>query len=483
MPAPDRFWQALSGHPPAATALVDDQGALSFASLSEQVARRAAVLEAYGSQVLALALENGRDWLLWDLAALQAGVVCVPVPSFFSTTQCRHLLVSAGVDTLIGTLPGGLSPLDLGFNERSPGWRRRPTGVELPAGTAKITFTSGSTGQPRGVCLAIGALFQVAESLNEACSTVAPRRHLSLLPLGVLLENLGAYANLLAGAAVHLPADTGVQGSTIDAARLLRLLEQLRPESLILVPQMLEGLLHAAQGGWSLPRSLKFIAVGGARVAPALLLRAAELGWPVFEGYGLSECASVVSLNRPGHNRIGTVGRPLPHVRTSIAADGEILVHGARPLGYLGEPVPVPDPWPTGDLGSLEDGYLVIRGRKKNQFITAYGRNVNPEWIEAELVHRPAIAQAVVHGEALPLNLALIVPRGPAVTQSEIQAAVAKVNTGLPDYARIGAWLPSIQRFTPENGLLTANGRLRRHAILELHWPALMSFIHEELSP
>jgi long-chain acyl-CoA synthetase len=483
MPAPDRFWHALSGHPPADTALVDDHGELSFAGLLEQVARRAAALEAYGSRVLALALENSREWLLWDLAALRAGVVCVPIPGFLSDTQWRHLLLSTGADTLIGSFPDGISPEEFGFSARPPGWRRRRAAVELPAGTAKITFTSGSTGQPRGVCLSARSVFQVAESLHEACNEVAPGRHLSLLPLGVLLENVGVYAALLAGAPVHLPADSGVGASSVDVSRLLGLLERRRPESLILVPQLLQGLLHAARMGWSLPDSLRFIAVGGARVAPALLHQAAELGWPVFEGYGLSECASVVCLNRPGHNRMGTVGTPLPHARISIAPDGEILVHGARPLGYLGDRGPVPDPWPTGDIGSIEDGYLVIRGRRKNQFITAYGRNVNPEWIEAELTHHPAIAQAVVHGEALPLNLALIVPRGPAVTRGDIEQAIAQVNHRLPDYARIGAWLPAGEPFTPENGLLTANGRLRRDAVLELHRPALIGLIHEDLTP
>jgi len=483
MPAPDRFWHVLSGHPPDGTALVDDQGELNLAGLLEQVARRADVLEAYGSRVLALALGNGREWLLWDLAALRAGVVCVPIPGFFSNAQWRHVLLSTGADTLIGNLPAGLSPEEFGFTERPPGWRRRPAAVELPAGTAKITFTSGSTGQPRGVCLSARSLFQVAESLNEVCSEVAPRRHLSLLPLGVLLENLGVYAALLARAPVYLPADPGERGSTVDASRLLGLLEQLRPQSLILVPQLLQALLDAAQRGWALPASLRFIAVGGACVAPTLLHRAAQRNWPVFEGYGLSECASVVSLNRPGHNRIGTVGTPLPHVRISMAPDGEILVHGARPLGYLGERGPVADPWPTGDIGSLEDGYLVIRGRRKDQFITAYGRNVNPEWIEAELIHQPPIAQAVVHGEALPRNLALIVPRSPAVTRNDIEDAVATVNQGLPDYARISAWLLGEQAFTPENGLLTANGRPRRDAILKLHRPALLGLIHEDPTP
>src|SRR5690606_35165140 len=93
----------------------------------------------------------------------------------------------------------------------------------------------------------------------------------------------------------------------------------------ILVPQMLHALLASISAVVKRPDTLRFAAVGGARVAPDLLRRAASADLPVFEGYGLSECASVVALITPRACRPGSAGKPLPHIRIGIASDGEIL--------------------------------------------------------------------------------------------------------------------------------------------------------------
>jgi long-subunit acyl-CoA synthetase (AMP-forming) len=325
-------------------------------------------------------------------------------------------------------------------------------------------------------------LITVALSLQTACAEVTPERHLVLLPLGVLLDNIGVYAALLGGARIHLPKNTGVRNNTLDIHTLMQVLHDTQPHSLVLVPQLLQGLLQAAQAGLQLPTSLRFIAVGGGRIAPALLDQAARFNWPVFEGYGLSECASVVCLNRPTQHKPGTVGRALPHVQISLAEDGEVLVHGNGPLGYLGDAEPVSSPWPTGDIGRLDDGFLTILGRKKNQFITAFGRNVNPEWVEAELTSQPAIAQAFVHGEALPANLALLVKRNAQVTDVQIEETITRVNASLPGYAQVHHWLVIPHPFTALNGLLTSNGRLRRDAISQHYRQALQGLIPEELN-
>lgn len=489
MPALNAFWQAMTSHAehqPHQVALTDDQGHLTYGQLPGHIAARAKQLGDSGCRRVALALENGCDWILWDLALLHSGLICVPVPTFFSAGQVQHLLDSADVDTVIGDLPGGVEPEKLGFSRTSLGWQRLtpPPGTkpvtELPEGTCKVTFTSGTTGQPKGVCLAADALMTVALSLQTACAEVTPERHLVLLPLGVLLDNIGVYAALLAGASIYLPEHTGVRNNTLDIQRLMQVLHQAQPHSLILVPQLLQGLLQAADAGLQPPDSLRFIAVGGGRIAPALLNQAAQLHWPVFEGYGLSECASVVCLNRPTQHRPGSVGKALPHVQISLAEDGEVLVHDNGPLGYLGSADPVPSPWPTGDIGRLDDGFLTILGRKKNQFITAFGRNVNPEWVEAELTSEPAIAQAFIHGEALPNNLALIVPRHGQVTAAQIDEAITRVNAGLPGYARVHHWLVIQHPFTAANGLLTSNGRLRRDAIFQHYHQALRGLLPEE---
>jgi long-subunit acyl-CoA synthetase (AMP-forming) len=123
--------------------------------------------------------------------------------------------------------------------------------------------------------------------------------------------------------------------------------------------------------------------------------------------------------------------------------------------------------WPTGDIGHLDaDGFLHLDGRKKSMFITAFGRNLAPEWIESELTACPAIGQAAVFGEARPWNAAVLVPRNPALADA-LKADICKVNDSLPDYARVGRWIVADEAFSPMNGMATANGRLRRDAIFE----------------
>ncbi|HRP22865.1 AMP-binding protein [Thauera sp.] len=500
--AAEALWAALAAYGER-TALRD--AALEWSGqrvLAEVQARRAA-LDALGAQRVALALDNGADWVVWDLALLASGRVCVPVPGFFSPQQQAHVLDSAGIDTLIGD-PAVAARVE-GFVAVAAGstathrsaeagpvatgpaatareapasaagasiFRRTPHSVPaLPASTVKITYTSGTTGQPKGVCLDASAQLAVARSLAGVSTACGVERHLCVLPLATLLENVGGvYAVLLAGACVDvLPqAALGLAGASgFDVARFMQTLHECQPHSLILLPQLLLALVAAVEQGAARPSSLRFAAVGGARVAPGLLRRAEALGIPAFEGYGLSECASVVCVNTPGARRIGTVGRPLAHADVRLATDGEVEVRGARMLGYLGEPAPAGEWLPTGDLGHFDDGFLVLNGRKKHQFVTAFGRNVNPEWVEAELAEQAPIAQAWVHGEALAANVAVIVPRRADCADAEIDAAIAAANAVLPDYARVQRWLRADAPFTPANGLLTANGRLRRAALAE----------------
>jgi long-subunit acyl-CoA synthetase (AMP-forming) len=279
------------------------------------------------------------------------------------------------------------------------------------------------------------------------------------------------YAALLEGATCIVPplAQVGLTGSShLDAAVCLAAIERAQANSVILLPQMLRMLLSAITDSSEVTKSLRFVAVGGGRVAPALLAQAQALGVPAFEGYGLSECASVVALNRPGAQRRGSVGRLLPHVRVRVSEEGEIEVAGNNQLGYLGGASAIPGEWlATGDLGHLDDaGFLHIYGRRKNVIITAFGRNVSPEWPEAELLAGPAIAQAAVFGEARAQLCAVVVPLGTTVPDAGVQAEVDAGNRRLPDYARIGVWVRADAAFSVGNGQATANGRVQRAAVL-----------------
>jgi long-subunit acyl-CoA synthetase (AMP-forming) len=465
---------------PGRTALSDSHGELGFADLLQQVDRFAGSLQAEGCRTAGLLADNGIDWIIADLAALQAGVTLVPLPPYFSESQLRHVIETSSLDTLIldagvsqqrFTDDAGFRPADREYGNLRLLQRTVPLddGAPRTGVAAKITFTSGSTGQPKGVCLSADTIDQVILRLGTTFADIDIAHHLCVMPLATLLENIaGVYVPLMLGTTVHVPslAALGLYGSSrLDIARFKQAVEAVAAESLILQPQLLRG-LTAASAASSGPSSLKFVAVGGARVAEADLLDAAAAGIPAFQGYGLSECASVVALNRPGAARPGTVGKPLDGVKVSIAPDGEILVENQAMLGYLGERKGAGPAIATGDLGYLDDdGFLYVTGRRKNVFITSFGRNVSPEWPEAELLHRPEIAQACVFGEAQPFNTAIVCPSAPSVTPGAVADAILTANRNLPDYARVADFIIADEPFSVANGLLTPTGKLRREAV------------------
>ena len=160
--------------------------------------------------------------MIMDLAALRAGITVVPLPTFFSREQLAHALREAGIDALVTGIDSaaawnGFAAADSPVpHTRLFTATRAPHRPVCPAGTAKITFTSGTTGSPKGVCLDADAMFRVADSVVQATAGIQIRRHLCLLPLSLLLENItGVYAPLLAGATVQLPdaRDRGLHGS------------------------------------------------------------------------------------------------------------------------------------------------------------------------------------------------------------------------------------------------------------------------------
>ena len=454
-------------------------------ALAAQLAERAPA-------AIGLWMDNTPAWVMADLAAMRAWIPLIPMPLFFSPEQIRHLIARSGLELAMTDQPGPfrqmMAAIGVGISDEEPlelgGVRvwmfqlEHPASCLIPESVAKVTYTSGTTGEPKGACLSLAAMETVASSLHKACEGVETDRHLCALPLATLLENIGGvYAPLLAGGTCVLPglAGVGLSGASgLDAARFLRALHEHRVTTCILIPQMLTALVAAIEAGGERPAHLRYLAVGGAPVSLALLERAHELGLPVYEGYGLSEASSVVAVNTPAANRPGSVGRPLPHAEVSFAEDGEILVRGALFSGYLEDggvagPALVDGWWPTGDVGHMDDdGFLHLTGRKKHIFITAFGRNVSPEWVERELTMHPAVAQAVVFGEARPFNVAVLVPV-PGADEAAVAKAVEAANGRLPDYARVGRWLLADEPFSVANGLFTGTGRPRRQAIWQAY--------------
>jgi len=460
---------------PHHTAIVDNQVSLSYLELKQAIGQIAPALHL---KRIGLLMSNGCAWAVLDLAAHCRGAACTPMPTFFSDNQLRHVIADAGLELIVTDQPERALALTQAVVESqitvagttltcivTP----HTDGCSLPPHVTRITYTSGTTGQPKGVCLTGKAIELISVSLTDAVGAAGMDKSLTLLPLSTLLANIGGiYAPLYSGSTACVPdlAECGISGSTgVHADRFIAALQHYQPTVTVLVPHLLKILVEAAAQGEILPSSLRYIAVGGAPVAPVLLERAHALGLPVYQGYGLSEAASVVSMNVPGDDRIGSVGRPLPHAKVRIADDGEVIVGDALFSGYLGVPYRHTGEWATGDIGRIDsDGYLHITGRKKTAFATAHGRKLAPEWVESELTGMHSIAQAALFGEGRSFNVAVVVPSH-ARAARKIGPVIATLNRILPDYAQVRHWILAEEPFSARNGLANGTGALDRQAI------------------
>ncbi|MGA1254200.1 MAG: AMP-binding protein [Burkholderiaceae bacterium] len=421
---------------------------------------------------IAVSLPNSPAWVIADLAIQDAGMISVPIPDFFTAPQSVQVFQQAGVVGLLHRLGQAQGLALIGTFQpvaqcdaceiaiSAAAFSKMQASMRTPH--QKLTFTSGSTGSPKGIPITEADQSSVAITLAEALAPLKIQRHLSMLPLPVLLENIaGVYTALRSGIDVLVPdlSRVGLLGSSrFDPAPAVDLITEQAVESMILLPQMLFALVAFLSRSKRRLSSLKFVAGGGAHTPTTLIAQARALGIPVYEGYGLSEAASVVCLNLPGQDRVGSVGRPLAHRRIKTAEDGELLFSDATGGAWTA----------TGDLGSIDaQGFVSIDGRKKNLLITGYGRNVSPEWPETLLLATGAFAQVMVYGEGEAHLSALVFPVHAALSEAEISAAVAAANAQLPDYAQIGDWYRLSQPCSLANGLATANGRIRRDLVTQ----------------
>jgi long-subunit acyl-CoA synthetase (AMP-forming) len=343
-----------------------------------------------------------------------------------------------------------------------------------------IVYTSGSTGRPKGVRLRIEQIDWQARALGEAIGASPTDLNLSLLPFALLLETITAICvPVLIGARTHFASAVAENVGAGRPADLLATFEAVQPTTAVLVPQLLSGLvaqLQARKG--RAPASLRFVAVGGARVSETLTARAWELGIPVHEGYGLTECCSVVAVNRPGRRKAGTVGEPLSGLDVRIE-DGEIVVSGPTLMGgYLHGPR-VEGPWRTGDLGHRdENGLIAVTGRKDNLLVTAAGRNISPEWIEAMAMSDARVAACVLLGHGMSHLSVLLVPslHGEEWLMESPRAHVLlwleRLCIDAPSYAVPKDFVVCPLAQAKHIGLLTSNGRVVREAALGIY-PAL----------
>lgn len=417
-----------------------------------------------------------------------------------------------------------------------------------PDDLATLIYTSGTTGDPKGVMLTHGNL---CSNVSSCCSILPLRKEwtaLSFLPLAHSLERTLDYVYFYSGVGIAYAESVQKVAENLLEVRphifgsVPRIYEKVRARVIENV-EVAGGIKKRlfdwafAAGIEALPKRLAFDDPGlRVRLADKLVfskVRArlggrfeyaisggaplgkelAEFFWaagiPLLEGYGLTETSPVISVNTPQAIKLGTVGQPIPGVEVRIADDGEILARGPNIMrGYFRNPeataeVLDEDGWfRTGDIGLIdEDGFLSITDRKKELIVNAYGKNIAPAPIEADLKSGRWIAQAVVIGDQRPFLVALLVPNFEALaawakdqgiagdaesmiaderTRRLFQTEIDRVNAHHQRFEQIRAFELLPNELTLEADELTPTMKVKRRVIHQRYGAALERLYAQE---
>jgi long-chain acyl-CoA synthetase len=495
------FWARVEASGPTAAQLVKRSGrwdALTWSEVGSIVQEAAQGLISLGRRpgdAVALLCRTRAEWVHADFAILSAGCVTVPIYPSYTPEQIAYLVNDAGARTLIvedAALLGralaaryvmrGLEQVvvideqraldgatrswaDLRRAGRSDAAALSATlasrlAAQRPEDVATIVYTSGTTGEPKGVVQTHANHVAALRAIAQIAGVKPGDVHLLFLPLA------HSFARLEAFVGVHRGLVTAFAQSLDTVSDDLR---EVRPHFIFGVPRMYEkaearvmaeaaagpalrrrlvdwafriggevsrrtqasqpvprwlrlrhGLadravfrrLHRAFGG-----RLRFAVSGGAPLPLATAQFFHAAGILIVEGYGLTEACPALTFNRIDNFKLGSVGQALPGVELRIAADGEILARGANiaTRGYLNQPEATAETFDaegwchTGDIGHVDaDGFLYITDRKKELIVTSGGINIAPQPIENRLRGDRLISQAMVYGDRRPYPVALI---------------------------------------------------------------------------
>jgi len=407
-----------------------------------------------------------------------------------------------------------------------------------------IIYTSGTGGTPKGVMLHHGAILHNCTGALDALAElgIANDRFLSFLPLSHSYEHMaGQFFPISAGAEIYYAE---------SVETLVNNLSEVRPTIMTAVPRLYETMHQRImrgvekQGGLKaklfytalelgkkryrntgrlglidtfvdrivdkLVRDkvrarfggqLKALVSGGAPLNPDIGLFFTALGLRILQGYGQTESAPVISVNRPRSMRLETVGPPIINTEVRIAEDGEILCRGELVMkGYWNNDEAtaeaIKDGWlHTGDIGVIdEDGHLRITDRKKDIIVNSGGDNVAPQRVEGILAVEPEIGQAMVYGDKRPHLVAVLVPdqtwledwckrhdkkpdigtlRDDAELHKALAQVIERVNQSLSNIEKVRKFIIAEEPFSIENEEMTPTMKVRRHKVKERYGETL----------
>ena len=535
---------------------------------------------------VAILSENRPEWAIADYACLTACCTDVPIYPTLPAKQIEHNLGDSGsvavlvstrtqLDKLLsirerlprlqhiigfdaGSSENGVLSLEEVYAEgraaraKHSNWREGALRIK-PDDVATLIYTSGTSGQMKGVMLTHG---NITSNVTTSCTLFSFRDDdecLSFLPLSHIFERMfGHYCMMHAGVIINYAESVDtvasdmasvrptlmasvprlyekIYGRVLDAVRAgsalkkriffwgkrvgeavvdRRMANRPVPAPLALQFKLADKLvfekLRARTGG-----RIRFFISGGAPLSADIARFFHAAGMPVLEGYGLTETSPVIAVNTFEHQRLGTVGLPIPGVEVKIAPDGEILTRGPHVMpGYFEKPEATAealdtDGWfHTGDIGALDaDGFLRITDRKKDLIVTAGGKNIAPQPIESMVRSNKFVSSAVMLGDRRPFPIMLIVPNfenlaawaakegigtaDPAalVARPEVQKKMdEEIRTTLKELAgfeRPKKLLLLSREFTLESGELTPKMSIRRRVVEQRHSAAIEALYKE----
>lgn len=507
------------------------------AALRDLIARARGFLQARGvgsGERVGLLAPNSARWVAADLAIVSEGCTVVPLYARQDPHELAVMLRNAEPAVVLAATSELAEALAAAWPEHGPivlfdeVFASAPS--DAPAAelaedhTVAIIYTSGTSGEPKGVMLSRANLdFMVPRTVEQLGKVAPPRqeadRVFHFLPFCFAASRLMLWTQLARPNPIMI---------STDLKNLVQEMGTARPNFFLTVPAVLERIRHGVAAkvrergglGWKLFQSgfaaykrraegraglldgatlalarslvyakvkeqvgpeLDFLISGSAPLSEETQRWFGLLGVPVYQAYGLTETTGIVTLDDPARSVPGRVGYPIDGVEVKLSEAGELLVRGPNVFGgYWRKPdetaAALEDGWfHTGDQVEIEGGNLRIVGRIKNLIIPESGHNIAPEPIEERFMeHCPQAEQCLLVGHGKP-SLGILVTGKPP--REAVEAAIEAINAEVPHYRKIRHYALLDEPFTPENGLLTANQKLRRR-VIEAHYKDLIDGLY-----
>ena len=498
---------------------------LTWAQADDQARRIAAGLKAQGLQPgdrVSILSKNCAEWFIADLAIMMAGMISVPIYFTAGVTTIQHVLSHSSSKAIFLGKLDSVEPADEAIpadvlriampwptaksSESWKSWLQQYEPIETPASpragdTMTISYTSGSTGLPKGVVLTYRNIAAGAYHSVKTAQVSAADRALSYLPLAHITERvLVEMLSVCAGCTIYFveSLDTFAKNLAYTKPTIFisvpRLWTKFQSQILKKMPQeKLDRLLRIPLLGrlvaWKIRKAMGLhkcglFGSGTAPISPSTLEWFSRIGMPISEGWGMTETSGLACANIPFRKQdIGTIGVPVPCVEMRLSADNEIQIRGDTIFEeYYLNPEATAETFTegwmrTGDLGTkLPNGAYKIVGRMKEQFKTGKGKYVAPVPIESLISANPDVEQVCVMGSGRKQPIALVVMGGKTATLSAenraaLEQRLKEVNSQLEGHQKLDHIIVASEPWGVENDFLTPTLKLKRN-VLEAHYAA-----------